>query len=124
MWTREGKLVGEIDRQDQESTFERAGDTRVYPVLTHRTLVGKRRSGRAAAHSQQPAGGRLGIVTAYARPRGHPLGPCATDAWRICARPTPVVYNVSTFSLHKPLSSLSERIHREAVRCLAHVSGT
>ena len=36
----------------------------------------------------------------------------------------PVVYNVSTFSLHKPLSSLSERIHREAVRCLAHVSGS
>jgi len=33
------------------------------------------------------------------------------------------VYNVSTLSLHKPLSSLSERIHREAVRCLAHVSG-
>jgi hypothetical protein len=37
-----------------------------------------------------------------------------------------VVYNVGTLALHKTLSSVAtpERIHREAVRCLAHVAGT
>jgi len=134
VWNREGKLVGEIDRQDPESAWKNwALPNRRQAPMLNRVVLDVRwsrsiidldsliliRNNRLVAASASSL--RTRRTAGTQRTAGGVLMENYTNGAR--GYVAAVVYNVSTLSLHKPLSSLSERIHREAVRCLAHVSG-